>query len=183
MIFRFKTKNMNRQEFTKELFEAVEIVTGIKEEQIKARTRKGLIPDARKVVINILHDAFKSFTSWRLIGVEVGYDDRNAHSCAIAANKKALNYLDVCPNFKNIHSKVLIMRHLLSYLKEIDGERVRNWKIQKEGDAFVVRVCNGTTDYIDAPEIESPKGFKIVRSSCLEMDGRLTEWRYVLTKN
>lgn len=177
---------MNRQEFTKELFEAVEIVTGIKEEQIKARTRKGLIPDARKVVINVIRankDRFEKKASWRSIGLDVGYEGCGPHSCAIIMNKKALNYLDVCPIFRTIHSKVVIMRHFLSHLKEIDGERVRNWKIQKEGNGFVVRVCNGTTDYIDAPEIESPEGFEIIRSSCLEMDGRLTEWRYVLTKN
>ena len=39
---------MNREKFTKELFEAVEIVTGVTEQQIKSRTKAGAIPDARK---------------------------------------------------------------------------------------------------------------------------------------
>lgn len=174
---------MNREKFTKELFEAVEIVTGVTEQQIKSRTKAGAIPDARKIIINILRtnkDKFEKKASWRSIGLEVGYEGCGPHSCAITMNKKALNYLDVDPEFQKDYKKVLIMRHFISKLKRIDGQRVRNWKVNIQGGAFVVSVCNGKNDYIHAPKIKAPKGFEILRSSVLEINGRQTIFRYVL---
>ena len=174
---------MNREKFTKELVEAVEIVTGVTEQQIKSRTKAGSIPDARKIIINILRtnkDKFEKKASWRSIGLEVGYEGCGPHSCAITMNKKALNYLDVDPEFQKDYKKVLIMRHFISKLKRIDGQRVRNWKVNIQGGAFVVSVCNGKNDYIHAPKIKAPKGFEILRSSVLEINGRQTIFRYVL---